>query len=632
MSAPAFTFLVWVGPALALQSFMQLPEPRSVRSGESLTLACRVAEKGGECRWEREGLPVGQYDDKYVWAGARQEGDCSLTILDSSPEYDSGWWSCQVTASNITAADSLISPAVLVSVLSPPSQLYIQESRTGRVFSEGEELTITQGETLQLTCVALGGRPAPSLSWQSALQSSVLHSQTSVLLRAGDTVASLQLEAVVEEGGEVGCVSQHPGQERERRTGLRLVVVRRPVITEISRPARHSLLCQLSREDREDGEVRISWFRLGQSAPLSTSALLDLAPLTPEDIGDYVCLAENSVGRTERVFSFTFDFPVRITELTTGPVTASLGSSLELTCLVEAVPEAEVWWEVEGEKGREVVGRGETLLLPSLTYRQAGLYRCQAANTAGGSERQEVSSEDIRVEVVGGPTVTTAASQTHLRAGRGENIELTAEYCSHPQSSVQWLDGRANILQSSHSEIFSLEPQPEAGPHCYTAKMILLNVETFHNGGYTLRLENEFGTEDHQFKVSLRDDFLNFEVLVAISAGVIFTVIVLMFVVISLCRRHRAGLSRAETSSRDTESETYSRDNSHEELLFNIKHLAGEHRSSDNIYSFPNGGGSLRKSRQDRKVYHDNTYVHINTNSYSYVSYDDVDKQISNIL
>ena len=105
-----------------------------------------------------------------------------------------------------------------------------------------------------------------------------------------------------------------------------------------------------------------------------------------------------------------------------------------------------------------------------------------------------------------------------------------------------------------------------------------------------------------------------------------------MFVVVSLCRQHWAGLSRAEISSRDTESETYSRDNSGEELLGNIKPNSGEHQSFGNIYSFPNGGGSLRKAKQERKVYHDNTYVHINTNSYSYVSYDDVDKQISNIL
>ena len=637
-----FSFLVSSSPPVwALQSFMQLPESRSVRAGASLTLACVVAEAGGECRWEREGLPVGQYDDKYVWAGVREEGDCSLTILDSSPEYDNGWWSCQVSASNITAGDSLISPPVLVSVLTPPSHLYIQHSNTGLVFTEDQEITLTQGEELQLTCVALGGRPAPVLSWQSDLVPSVLHSQTSVLLTTGDTVASLQLEAVVEEEGEmeVSCVSRHQGEERERRTGLRLRVTRRPrrpVITEISLTDSHSLLCQVSLEDREDSELSISWYRPGLSDPLATSAELDLAPLSPEDIGDFVCLAENSVGSTERVFSLTVDLPVRITAVTEGPVTAQLGSSLELSCQVEARTEVEVWWEVTREGEVEVVGRGEDLVIPSITYSQAGQYRCQAAKTGGGgSSVTEISSEDIRVEVRGGPIVNTGGHQSDMLEARlADNIELAVQYCSNPQSEVQWLDSQANILSPSQSEQFSLEPQPSAGPHCYTAKMFLLNVETFHNGGYTLRLENEFGSSEHQFKVSLslRNDFLNFEVLVAISAGLILTVIVLMFVVIRLCRHHRAGLNKAEISSRDTESETYSRDNSSEELLFNLNHHNGDHQNFGNIYSFPNGGGSLRKAKQDRKVYLDNTYVHINTNSYSYVSYDDVDKQISNIL
>merc|ERR1712062_955647 len=210
---------------------------------------------------------------------------------------------------------------------------------------------------------------------------------------------------------------------------------------------------------------------------------------------------------------------------------------------------------------------------------------------------------------------------------QGENVQLAAQYCSNPASEVQWLDSQGNILSPSPSEIFSLEPQPAAGPQCFTAKLFLLNVQTFHHGGYTLRLENELASAEQQFNVSLslRNDFLNFEVLVAISAGLILTVIVLMVVVISLCRRHGVWLSRAEISSRDTESETCSRDNSHEELLFNIKYHTGEHQGFDNIYSFPNGGGSLRKSKEERKVYHDNNYVHINTNSYSYVSYDDVD-------
>ena len=42
------------------------------------------------------------------------------------------------------------------------------------------------------------------------------------------------------------------------------------------------------------------------SSPLSTSTELDLAPLSPGDVGDFLFQAENSVGRTEWVFTVNF--------------------------------------------------------------------------------------------------------------------------------------------------------------------------------------------------------------------------------------------------------------------------------------------------------------------------------------
>ena len=89
-----------------------------------------------------------------------------------------------------------------------------------------QEITLTQADTLQLTCVALGGRPAPVLSWQSDLAPSLLHSQTSVLISAGDTVASLQLEGVVKDEGK---------------------------------GASHHWPCQVSREDGKDRDMTVSW-------------------------------------------------------------------------------------------------------------------------------------------------------------------------------------------------------------------------------------------------------------------------------------------------------------------------------------------------------------------------------------
>ena len=72
-------------------------------------MPCLVQNKKGECRWEKDGDPVGMYPTKYEWAGSPEEGDCSLRILDASLEFDDGVWQCQVTPTSFLFKDSLIS-------------------------------------------------------------------------------------------------------------------------------------------------------------------------------------------------------------------------------------------------------------------------------------------------------------------------------------------------------------------------------------------------------------------------------------------------------------------------------------------------------------------------------------------
>ncbi len=75
----------------------------------SLIMPCVIADKKGDCRWEKDGNPVGIYPNKYEWAGSPEKGDCSLRILDADLEYDDGVWQCQVTPSSFQTKDSLIS-------------------------------------------------------------------------------------------------------------------------------------------------------------------------------------------------------------------------------------------------------------------------------------------------------------------------------------------------------------------------------------------------------------------------------------------------------------------------------------------------------------------------------------------
>jgi hypothetical protein len=98
-----------------LQEWVEQPVGVAVNPGEDAVLTCRLLAKKGDCRWERNGLPVGLYQGKYEWAGNPAQGDCSLRLREASIQYDQGDWVCQVTASSFMEKDTLISsPAKLI--------------------------------------------------------------------------------------------------------------------------------------------------------------------------------------------------------------------------------------------------------------------------------------------------------------------------------------------------------------------------------------------------------------------------------------------------------------------------------------------------------------------------------------
>ena len=85
---------------------------------------------------------------RYRMVGEEEQGEWGLQISSVS-SGDDGVYQCQVSSQ---AGDPAIrSGEARLSVMSPPGQPVIQE---------GEEVIISQGEQLQLTCVSRGGRPA----------------------------------------------------------------------------------------------------------------------------------------------------------------------------------------------------------------------------------------------------------------------------------------------------------------------------------------------------------------------------------------------------------------------------------------------------------------------------------------
>lgn len=101
---------------LCIQEFIEEPSETVINPGDDFLLVCLIRNKAGECRWEKDGTPVGMFEGKYEWAGNILSGDCSLLVTDASKEYDTGSWLCQVTASDFTHKDALISQQIIVQV------------------------------------------------------------------------------------------------------------------------------------------------------------------------------------------------------------------------------------------------------------------------------------------------------------------------------------------------------------------------------------------------------------------------------------------------------------------------------------------------------------------------------------
>ena len=91
------------------QTWLEQPRYTEVNPGGQVTLKCQVGSKKGDCRWEKDGQPVGIYPGKYVWSGEPAKGDCSLRVFNASLEFDDGVWQCQVTPSSFNSKDALIS-------------------------------------------------------------------------------------------------------------------------------------------------------------------------------------------------------------------------------------------------------------------------------------------------------------------------------------------------------------------------------------------------------------------------------------------------------------------------------------------------------------------------------------------
>ena len=633
----------------ALQSFITVPTYSEVNPGEAVVLGCRVENKGGECRWEKDGSPVGLFPSKYEWAGDVSAGDCSLLVLEASSEYDDGVWQCQVTASNFKKGDSLISDGAEMVVRSPPQELHLV-SKQGEVEPGWQAVNTTAGSRMDIKCVTSGANPVPRISFSLAgTEVKSENTQINKRLAGGGWESSLQLSYITsrdQDGATLGCSVHHEALPTPLEVEARLSVAFAPRVTSVTaNQSRADLGEAVSLECRVESnpQASISWSRASQPGVTlghgETFVITDMDQ-TLDDV--YICEAENEVGlgeaRSEMIK--TNHAPV-IQEV--GPsenIMLVLGKSVTLTCSAEASPLPDYKWIQKTESGasRTVSESGQELLIEEVSYHDGGDYFCVAGNTVGG-ERKEVTSSPVKVEVRGAPAITEERETVEASVEEGESVDIKIRFCSNPSPVLSWRSDQ-QILNQNERRQFDIETS--AGDHCAASVLRLLDVNEGDSGDYLLYVENDHGQGVQRIRVLVTKSLFSREIIIAIVAGSLLTTALIIFVVISRCCMTR---SQAGDETKDVEScgtSTTSDNNKNEKMeqsddddimVFNesyekfeqdVFHPPPHKQSYNELCNFPRSanGGSMRVSHKRNidhviNMYNSNILDHINTISYS---------------
>ncbi|XP_077188775.1 hemicentin-1 isoform X2 [Paroedura picta] len=187
---------------------------------------------------------------------------------------------------------------------------------------------------------------------------------------------------------------------------------------------------------------------------LEDGRLLVIASVTPHDNGEYVCVAVNEAGTTERNYNLKIHVPPEIRDqdqVTNASVTIS--QPLSLFCEVSGTPFPTITWykddvQVVESSTLQILNNGKLLKLLKAASDDAGQYSCKATNVAGSTEK--FFSVDVRVP----PTIRDADTPTEISVILNQDATLECKVSGSPFPMIQWFkDSKPLFLGDPNIEI-----------------------------------------------------------------------------------------------------------------------------------------------------------------------------------
>ncbi|KAG0426889.1 hypothetical protein HPB47_026032, partial [Ixodes persulcatus] len=111
-----------------------------------------------------------------------------------------------------------------------------------------------------------------------------------------------------------------------------------------------------------------------------------------------------------------------------------------LNCEAEGNPVPEIKWFKQSEKDPNVwaaQGQKGKLTLLHASYRDSGVYRCEATNTIWNQQHVN-KSQQLRIDIRGPPEVKTLPASGHLEVKKGEPFEIGCVASGNPDPVLTW--------------------------------------------------------------------------------------------------------------------------------------------------------------------------------------------------
>ncbi|KAM5247632.1 basement membrane-specific heparan sulfate proteoglycan core protein isoform 2-T2 [Ctenodactylus gundi] len=448
------------------------PERTQVHEGRTVRLYCRAAGvPSATITWRKEegSLPP----------QARSERtDIATLLIPNITPADAGFYLCVATGPTGTA-QARIQVVVISASGASPLPVRIESSSP----------SVTQGQTLDLSCVVTGlshtqvtwYKRGGSLPPHAQVHGSQLRLPQVSLADSGEYVCRVESETGPKEATIVVSVLQstQTGPSHSPDSGSTQPLRIESSSSHVAEGQTLDLNCVVP------GQAQVTWHKRGGSLPArhqTHGSLLRLHQVSPADSGEYVCRVVLGSEPLETSVLVTIEpsgavpGPAPPVRIESSSPTVAEGQTLDLSCVVAGQAHAQVTWYKRGGSlpARHQV-RGSRLYIFQASPADAGEYVCRASDgveasitvTVTGSQGASFayppgSTQPIRIE----------SSSSHVAEGQTLDLNCMVPGQAHAQITWHKRGGSLPVRHQTHGSLLRLHQVSPADSGEYVCRVV----------------------------------------------------------------------------------------------------------------------------------------------------------------